>query len=290
MTEISILMILVADSGGTKADWALLKPGGEDKIVTTLGFNPVVHASEIFREQLYKLTQDLMPGMVPTAIHYYGAGCWDYRRKAVVAKELAEFFPKAEIHVMHDLLGAGRATCGHDAGIACILGTGSNTCLYDGNDVIDNVTNLGYLLGDEGSGAHIGKAFLRAYFYRELDDELVEAFEAYTATDRGTVIDKVYESDVPNTYLASFTRFMGEHVDHPIIQRIILDSFGEFLDRHVRKYKGHLSLPVNFIGSIAFHFKRILLAALNERDMHAGRFVQKPIEQLADFHRSEFNI
>lgn len=282
-------MILVADSGGTKADWVLIKPGENDKVVTTLGYNPVVHPRDIFRGELNKLTKDLMPGVQPNVVHYYGAGCWDHRRKAVVQTELETFFPKAQIHVMHDLLAAGRATCGREAGIACILGTGSNTCLYDGNDVIDNVTNLGYLLGDEGSGSHIGKAFLRAYFYRELDDELVEAFESYTSVDRSTVLDKVYESEVPNTYLASFTRFMGEHRGHPIIQRIILDSFGEFLDRHVRKYRGHLGLPVNFIGSIAFHFKQILVAALHERDMNAGRFVQKPIEELADFHRSELN-
>lgn len=289
LSETKKLMVLVADSGGTKADWVLIQPGKDDKVVTTLGFNPVVHPRDIFQGELNKLTQDLMPGVKPDVIHYYGAGCWDYRRKAVVQEELVKFFPHAKIHVMHDLLGAGRATCGREPGIACILGTGSNTCLYDGKDVIDNVTNLGYLLGDEGSGAHLGKAFLRAYFYRELDDELVEAFEAFTTIDRSTVLDKVYESEVPNTYLASFTRFMGEHSDHPIIQRMVLDSFGEFLDRHVRKYRGHLGLPVNFIGSIAFHFKRILLAALHERDMHAGKFVQKPIEQLADFHRSEFN-
>lgn len=280
-------MVLVADCGATKADWLLLRAGRPDKLVHTLGFNPVVHPKELLEGEVMKLSQDLLPGIQPDTIFYYGAGCWDFRRKAVVKDTLSAAFPNSDIHVMHDLLAAARATCSHDPGIACIMGTGSNTCLYDGVDVIDNVTNLGFLLGDEGSGSHLGKSFLRAYFYRELDDQLVEAFEASTNLDRSTVLDTVYETEIPNTYLASFTRFMGEHIDHPIIQKIVFTSFSEFLDRHVRKYRGHLELPIHFIGSIAFHFKSILLAALHERDMNAGNFVPKPIDALADFHRAD---
>lgn len=280
-------MILIADCGATKADWVLLKKGQEDRHEHTLGFNPVVHEAALLEGEVNKLSKDLWPDIAPDKIHYYGAGCWDFRRKQVVYDTLQQAWPNAEVMVTHDLLGAARATCGKTAGIACILGTGSNTCLYDGETVVDNVTNLGYLLGDEGSGSHIGKAFLRAYFYRELDDELVAAFEDYNAIDRQSVLDTIYESKVPNTYLASFTRFMGEHRNNPLIQRIIFDSFAEFLDRHVRKYKGHLNLPVHFIGSIAFHFKPILLAALDERGMHAGNFIPKPIDALADFHRAD---
>lgn len=280
-------MILIADCGATKADWILLEKGKDDRHEHTLGFNPVVHKPELLQGEVTKLSQDLWTNISPTSVYYYGAGCWDFRRKTLVADALSSAWPDAELKVMHDLLGAARATCGYDAGIACILGTGSNTCLYDGQDVIDNVTNLGYLLGDEGSGSHIGKAFLRAYFYRELDEELMQAFEEYNAIDRQSVLDTIYESSVPNTYLASFTRFMGEYKEHPLIQKIIFASFGEFLDRHVRKYKGHLDVPVHFIGSVAFHFKTILLAALHERGMHAGNFIPKPIDALADFHRAD---
>ncbi len=280
-------MILIADCGATKADWVLLEDGQDDRHEHTLGFNPVVHQAELLEGEVSKLSKDLWAGIKPDKIYYYGAGCWDYRRKKVVYAALEAAWPDAEINVMHDLLAAARATCGHDPGIACILGTGSNTCLYDGKDVTDNVTNLGYLLGDEGSGSHIGKEFLRSYFYRELDDELMAAFEDYNAIDRQSVLDTIYESSVPNTYLASFTRFMGEHREHPLIQKIIFDSFAEFLDRHVRKYRGHLDLPVHFIGSIAFHFKPILLAALHARDMREGSFIPKPIDALADFHRAE---
>ncbi|MEM1356733.1 MAG: hypothetical protein AAGF89_00935 [Bacteroidota bacterium] len=279
-------MLLIADSGSTKADWALLNPGQPVRYVHTQGFNPVVHPQELFQDEVHKLAHDLLPGVSPKKIHYYGAGCWDYARKKIISSVLGNVYPQAKVVVMHDLLGAARAACGHDPGIACILGTGSNTCLYDGTDVIDNVTNLGFMLGDEGSGSHLGKAFLRSYFYRELDEELNQAFEEWTTMDKSTVLDKVYDTDLPNTYLASFTRFMGEHKGHPLIQKIVFNSFAEFLDRHVRKYDGHLKLPVHFIGSIAFHFQKILLAALHERDLTAGGFVQKPIEALAAFHAS----
>ncbi|MBC6996796.1 hypothetical protein QWY85_20305 [Neolewinella lacunae] len=278
-------MLLIADSGSTKADWAWVAKDGESTFVHTEGFNPVVHPKELLYTELEKLSTALLPGLEPTDIFYYGAGCWDHNRKKVIADALRHTYPSAKITVMHDLLGAARAACGRDPGIACILGTGSNTCLYDGDDVIDNVTNLGFMLGDEGSGSHLGKAFLRAYFYRELDDELNDAFEKFATVDRSTILDKVYSTALPNTYLASFTRFMGEHQEHPLIQKIVFSSFAEFLDRHVRKYRGHLGIPVHFIGSIAFHFKKILLAAMNERDLRAGRFVHKPIEALADFHR-----
>ncbi len=278
-------MLLIADSGSTKADWAWVAEDGESTYVHTKGFNPVVHPKSLLQEEVNTLTSDLLPGLKPTEVHYYGAGCWDHTRKQVISSTLAAAYPEATIIVMHDLLGAARAACGNEPGIACILGTGSNTCLYDGHDVIDNVTNLGFMLGDEGSGSHLGKAFLRSYFYRELDDGLNDAFEEWTAIDKSAILDNVYGTDLPNTYLAGFTRFMGEHKDHPLVQRIVFDSFAEFLDRHVRKYRGHLSIPVNFIGSIAFHFKDILLAAMHERDLHAGRFIHKPIESLASFHR-----
>ena len=280
-------MILIADSGSTKADWAWVASDGTTTYVHTKGYNPVVHPRELFHQEMEKLSTELLPDISPAEVHYYGAGCWDLKRKKVIQERIEQTWPEAKVLVMHDLLGAARAACGHHAGVACILGTGSNTCFYDGEDVTDNVTNLGFMLGDEGSGSHLGKALLRAYFYRELDDELNDKFEQFAAVDKSMILDKVYESDIPNTYLASFTRFMGEHQQHPLMQKIIFNSFAEFLDRHVRKYRGHLEVPVSFIGSIAFHFKDILLAAMHERDLHVGRFVHKPIEALADFHRGK---
>ncbi|NJC25503.1 hypothetical protein [Neolewinella antarctica] len=280
-------MLLIADAGSTKADWAWLAKDGETSFAHTKGYNPVVHPKELLHGELDLLVGDLLPGLQPKEVHYYGAGCWDYKRKIPIREAIQAHYPNAEVKVMHDLLGAARASCGTQPGIACILGTGSNTCLYDGEDVVDNVTNLGYMLGDEGSGSHLGKAFLRAYFYRELDTDMHDAFEEHTQLDKSTILDNVYGSDIANTYLASFTRFMGEHLDNPIIQKIVFASFGEFLDRHVRKYKGHLDVPVHYIGSVAYHFKDILRAAMAERNLRMGTFVHKPIEALANFHRRD---
>lgn len=278
-------MILVGDCGGTKADWAVIQAGQADKVVSTLGFNPVVHPAERLRKEVDKLANDLLPEYKPSQVFYYGAGCWDIRRKRVVEDELRRVWPAAQISATHDLLGAARAACGKEPGIACILGTGSNSCAYDGEQITDNVTNLGYLLGDEGSGSHLGKSILKAYFYRELDDELTQAFETFAQVDAMTVRDRIYEGDAPNTYLAEFTRFLSAHKNHPSVVSMVLDCFGEFLDRHVRKYAQHQTLPISFIGSIAFHFRKLLVVALEQRNLRPGNFVQKPIEALANFHR-----
>lgn len=278
-------MILIADCGATKADWALAGSGQEAQLFHTRGFNPVVHPTDLLTGELKALQAAWPAGAsAPSVVYYYGAGCWDGRRKAVITGELQRMWPLAEVVVMHDLLGAARATCGDEPGIACIMGTGSNTCLYDGVEVTDNVTNLGYMLGDEGSGSHLGRELLRAYFYRELDAELEKAFQDFAPLDRAAIIDAVYESETPNVYLASFTRFMGEHRTHPYIQRLIFNAFAEFIDRHVRKYPGHISLPIHFIGSVAFHFQDILRTVLASRAMKAGRFIPKPIDALVDYH------
>jgi len=219
-------------------------------------------------------------------LYYYGTGCWDPGRKAIVQRSLQKVFPDASIKVEHDLLGAARAACGHEPGIACIIGTGSNTCLFDGDQITDNVTNLGYLLGDEGSGVFLGKMLIQAYFYRELPPDLASAFEKFHTGGRPAILDKVYGKETPNVYLASFVPFFATHKEHFYIQKMLYDAFVAFTDRHVRKYKNHISLPINFIGSVAYHFQPILKIVLEERAMRPGNFIQKPIERLAAFHRA----
>lgn len=277
-------MIVIADSGSTKADWKLVDSNIANSI-TTMGFNPVFHTTELISDELAKAFRELNKEAA-TNVYYYGSGCWDQRRKQVIKDALKQVFGKADILVEHDLLGAARATCGTEPGISCILGTGSNTCLYDGNDVIDNVTNLGYLMGDEGSGTHLGKKLIRAYFYRELPPEIKTAFEEWVPGGQSEILDKVYGEDTPNVYLASFTKFLAEHKDHFYIQRLIYKSFTEFIDRHVRKYEGHLSLPIHFIGSIAYTFQDLLRIILQERHMKPGVFIKKPIDELVKFHVS----
>ncbi|MBV6652586.1 MAG: hypothetical protein KI786_02460, partial [Mameliella sp.] len=220
-------MIVVVDSGSTKADWKMIN-GSEVQSITTMGFNPVFHSEDAIYDELQESYVPEVATEKVQKVYYYGAGCWDSRLKSTVQKAMDRIFEHAEIEVHHDLLGAARATCGHDPGVSCIIGTGSNSCLYDGVDVIDNVTNLGYLLGDEGSGTHLGKRLIRAFFYREMPKTLHEELESSLQGGKQSILDNVYNGEPPNVYLASFTKFMGDHQNHPFIQRILFDSFEQF--------------------------------------------------------------
>ncbi len=281
-------MIVIADSGSTKADWAVMN-NGEIHNLNTMGFNPVFHSSDLIYSELDKVFATTQSKDEALNVFYYGSGCWDQKRKAVIHQALGRIFKNAHIDVEHDLLGAARATCGDQPGVACIIGTGSNSCLYNGVDVIDNVTNLGFILGDEGSGTFLGKQLIQAYFYREMPKALVPTFEAFVEGGKSTILDKVYGKETPNVYLASLTKFMAETKDHPFIHRLLYEGFETFIDRHVRKYRGHMGLPIHFIGSIAYYFQDILKLVLEERSMIAGQFIKKPIDELVKYHTTVAN-
>lgn len=278
-------MIIVADSGSTKTDWVIVEKDGPQTI-NTMGFNPVYHEEELIYDKTLDGFSTAFPFSDVEAIYYYGAGCWDRNRKEVVARALRRLFPEANVEVDHDLLGAARATCGSNPGIACIIGTGSNSCLYDGQTVIDNVTNLGYFVGDEGSGAYLGKELVRTYFYRELPDDLVTPFEERYPGGKPAILNNIYDKPQPNVYLAGFTKFLFDYKEHIFVQRLLYQGLEEFIDRHVRKYRNHHSIPTHFIGSVAYYFQDFLRVILEARDMQPGIFMQKPIDRLVDFHTS----
>ena len=276
-------MVIIADCGSTKCDWLLVHGGRDQQLENTVGFSPFFHTTEEIKEIL---DTQLLPKLTSTDVEqiwFYGTGIHDEHRAEIVAAALRAVFPKAKVEVEHDLLASARATCKHSAGIACILGTGSNSCYYDGKNILDNVTSLGWLLGDEGSGTHLGKALLRAWFYRELPADLNAAFQAAYPEGPDAIKDKVYEKGA-NAYLASFTRFLGDHLSHPYVQRLVADSLGEFLDRHVRKYGGYQNVPVHFVGSISHHFKDVLEKCMEERKLQLGVIIRKPIYPLAEYH------
>ena len=277
-------MEIVCDSGSTKADWIVYNDKAEIFTSSTRGINPVFHGKDFIHKELHKELIKEVPCSEIEKIFFYGAGCWDIKLKSVISGALSEIFPNTAIDVHHDLLGAARAACGKEPGIACILGTGSNSCLYDGNEVIDNVKNLGYLVGDEGSGSYLGKDLLRCYFYRELPKDLIEPFQELIPGGKSEVLEKIYQQENPNVYLASFAKFLSDHKKHFFVQELVYDAFVEFLNRHVCKYKGHLELPVSFIGSIAYHFSDILKIALERKHMTLGKIVRKPINELVRFH------
>jgi hypothetical protein len=276
-------MTIIADCGSTKCDWLLLHGERDQELENTVGFSPFFHTTE---EIIEILTTQLLPKIrdeKPEAVYFYGTGIHDEHRAEIVAAALRTVFPSAKVEVEHDLLGACRATAGREAGIICILGTGSNSCYYDGTKILDNVPSLGWLLGDEGSGTHLGKALVRAKFYRELPADLDAAFDA--AHPEGTMIikDKVYEKGA-NAYLATFTRFLGDHIHHPFVQNLVSACLGEFLDRQPCKYSGYQNVPFHFVGSIAHHFQDSLIRCMEARKIKPGVIIRKPIYPLADYH------
>lgn len=281
-------MLAISDGGSTKADWKILTDGGEIIRTTTTGFNPNYSTQSEITQLLQAELLPVLGGQSSGAIHYYGAGCWDEARKGKISNAFLEVFPSLDIHVFHDLLAAARATCGTTPGIACILGTGSNTVLYDGEKEVDNVINLGFMIGDEGSGAVIGKELVKAFFYREMPSELNHIMEKLCPGGKKDILDKVYSGGVPAAYLASFTKHFSAHKDHPFVCELIKNCFDEFLQRHVFKYAGYQKLPIHFIGSIAYHFRDILESLLSDYKLTKGVILQKPIDNLFKFHLEYF--
>lgn len=276
-------MLIIVDSGSTKADWQIIHANGSRELHTTMGFNPFFVDENRIESELRKDFTQKVAVKEATQVYFYGAGCSDKMRCDTIKHGLERIFPNAKVTVDHDLLASARAACGSKAGIACIIGTGSNTCLYDGNIIIDNVTNLGYLLGDEGSGSHLGKLLIRAYFYRELPDDVEAMFVAEYGTDKRAFLNEIY-GDSPNVYLSSFATFFSKHRDNFYIQKLVAEAFTELIHRHILKYNDCHKLPICFVGSIAHYFADILKICLEEHELQLGTIIKKPIDSLVDFH------
>lgn len=276
---------LIADCGSTKCDWLVDAADTRTEVLETTGFSPFFHTAA---EIEHILRSELLPqlGDRPVlTVWFYGTGVHDAYRAGVVREAMLRVFPAAAVSVEHDLLAAARAACGHSAGIACILGTGSNSCLFDGQRIVDNVPSLGWLLGDEGSGTYLGRALLRAWFYRELPPELAAAFTVAFPESESQIKDRVYAKG-GNAYLAGFSGFLGDHVSHPFVQAMLRQAFDAFLDAHVVKYAGYRDLPVHFVGSIAYHYRLELAACLHARGLQLGTVIQKPIRALQSYHHT----
>jgi len=280
-------MLIVADGGSTKTDWRIIDDDGQVKSVTSTGFNPNYNDAAGIKTLIEEGLLQEIPEKVSGTIYYYGAGCWDEGRAAIVKKAFNLVLPTFVANVSHDILAAALATCGNQPGIACILGTGSNSVLFDGHKVADNVTNLGFLLGDEGSGSQIGRKLVKSYFYREMPPELHAVIEAKCPKGRKEILDRIYEGPMPAAYLASFARHFSPHSDHPFVKKIIKSCFEEFVVRHVCKYENHENLSIHFTGSVAYYFRRILEEVLQECDLHKGLIIMKPIGNLLKYHLEE---
>ncbi len=277
-------MLVVCDGGTTKADWKIRLSDGATYTVSTRGFNPTYASEEEILNILQTHLAPNLPAATEARVFYYGAGCGTEEKKATVSNALSRIFSKAKIEVDTDLLGAARATCGDKPGITCILGTGSNSVLYDGKQQIDNIANLGFVLGDEGSGFSIGKRLVQAYFYREMPAVLRSVMERFCPGGKAELLEKVYGGRAPAAYLASFVAAFEAEREHPFIQRLVGDSFREFLLRHACKYENHETLPLHFVGSVAWYFQDILRELLVELSLRQGTILHKPIENLLEYH------
>lgn len=280
-------MILIADCGSTKIDWCLLNENKLEKQVFTLGMNAVMLTEEEMRTRLHN---ELIPEINDytnkiSKVYFYGAGCISAEVCGNVAKAIRANIPSANIvEVYSDLLAAARALCGHNSGIACIMGTGSNSCLYDGNVIVANVSPLGFILGDEGSGAVLGKLFVGDVLKNQLPKEVAAQFLEEYQLDLLTIIRKVYREPQANRFLASLTPFISKKLNVKEIHDMVLGSFTAFFRRNVMQYTGHETLPVNFVGSIAHYFRPVLEEAAVACGLKIGTILRSPMDGLLKFH------
>lgn len=274
---------LIADSGSTKCEWCLLD-NGKKKIISTQGISPYfLNADQI----VALLQKELMPKLkklTVEVVHFYGTGLSNNSNIKIINNALVRLFANAKINIEHDLLAAARALCGTDKGIACILGTGSNSCYFNGKKIQKNSPGLGYILGDEGSGSYLGKKVVQYYLYNTFDEDLKARFDKRFNVTKDEILDSVYKQPLANKYLASYAIFLAENRGHYMIENIIEDGLNDFFFNHLYKYRESWTQPINFVGSIAFGFKDVLKDLCNTYELELGTVLKKPMDGLIKFH------
>lgn len=279
-------MIIIADSGGSKIDWRFLKEDGTIDQAHSPGFNP-------YYQPLNDLNIIVDEHLVPrvkepvSKIFYYGTGVSSEKNQLIIQEAFARYWPKAKIEIGWDLLAAARALCGREPGIACILGTGSNSCLYDGKEIVDNVANLGWILADEGSGTYIGKKFIFDYFRKDIPETLAKQFQARYPWSREEVLEKVYQGERPGAFLASFAKFIFQHLKEPYCYQLVYNSFADFYQNNVMKYENYKNTKVHFTGSIAFYFSDVLRQVANDKGLTVKNILEGPIAGLTLYHQKD---
>jgi glucosamine kinase len=280
-------MIAIIDSGSTKADW-VVTDGKEHIILSTAGMNPnFINGEEVKRIVSEGILSKISPVDISN-IHYFGTGCSSALQKKIISDALESLFPKADVLVDHDIHGAVLATCGNDEGIACIIGTGSNSVYFDGIKIHENNYGLGYILADEGAGTWLGKKIVTHYFYHLLPEKLSQAFTVKYHLTRDDVINNVYGNPTANSWLAGFVVFLNENRNDEWVKNIIKEGFGEFIKLFVMNYPRYNELPVHFVGSVAFLFQDYLEEVAIEKNIRLGKIIQKPIEGLRDYYIKEY--
>ena len=278
-------MILIADSGSTKTDWCVVENGVLVQQIFTKGTNPFFQSEE---EISNEIATALLPELKTDefdAVYFYGAGCGFPDKIEIVHRAISKQLKvKGNVEVATDMLAAARGLCGCEAGIACIMGTGSNSCYYDGENIVANVSPLGFILGDEGSGACLGKLMVGDLLKNQMTPELKEKFLKQFNLTPADIIDRVYRKPFPNRFLASLSPFLAQNINEPCVHELVLNSFKAFFKRNIMQYENYQNLKVNLIGSVAFYYKEVLAEAAEAMGIQLGTIIQSPMEGLIKYH------
>lgn len=292
-------MRLIIDAGSTKMEWILLDGNVVKQRFYTEGFNPNYAERQCLENIIHLVeTRFIASPNCETSfsrrdksaslqtIYYYGTGCGNEQNCQIIKEVFQGRFPEADIHVTHDLMAACHALLGHEKGIACILGTGSNSCLYDGENIVEKAVSLGYMVGDEGGGMHVGRNVVRAYFYGFMPEDLRQKFDVEYHLELKDFVQRLYHEGQPSKYLATFAKFAGENQTHPYIKGLVKGCFKDFIEAFILRYENCKLLKISFIGSVAFHFQDILKESLKEYGLTLGEILQAPAEGLIRYYQS----
>ena len=275
--------MLIADSGSTKTDWCVILDNTPIKRIGTKGLNPFFQSEEEIQQELTHSLLPQLPEGTIDSVYFYGAGCTP-EKAPTLRRAIADSLPVVgNIKAYSDMLAAARGLCGREAGITCILGTGSNSCFYDGKEIVNHISPLGFILGDEGSGAVLGKLLVGDILKNQLSPAIKEVFLKQFDLTVPEIIDRVYRQPFPNRFLASLSPFIAQHLEEPGIRQLVLGSFIAFLRRNVMQYD-YTQYPAHFIGSVAHCYKEILQEAAQETGIRIGKILQSPMEGLIQSH------
>lgn len=281
-------MILFADSGSTKTAWLLYDPVTKSKkYFETVGINPIIHHHEEIYQKIFSNSELIAVADKVIEIKFFGAGCSSPERNRLAEAALKSIFTKAAIEIDHDMKAAAYAICGNQPGIACILGTGSNSIFFDGETLVESYAGIGYILGDEASGAYFGKIILRDFLYHLLPHEMEEYLLSEYKLEKNTIFQLVYKEASPNRYLASFAPVLSKFRETDYAQVVLQKGFTEFFDFHISCFENYQEYPIGFVGSIATTFKPELQKVADDFECTLGKFVTNPIDEIADYFISK---
>ena len=276
-------MIFIIESGSTKSDWVLVDKS-KQTFYKTIGFNTYFHSSDVVAAEIRKNKSIMSHVPDVSKIFFYGAGCSSDKLNQEIELGLQMVFPDAEIVVDHDLLACAYATYDGEPGISCIIGTGSNSCFFDGADLSEEVPALGYVLGDEGSGSYFGKFLLSSFLYHRLPKDILEDFEASYQMTHAEIVANVYKSDSANVFIASFMPFIVKHKNHEFFKQVLIDGLKKFMEVHVCCYEDYLNTPVHFVGSLSALLENHLRLAANDLGIEIKSIIAKPVDNLVNYH------